>query len=120
MITIRALDNTGDWTFGAGLSNYAQNNAAVALDIQMNLNMFLGDCFFQRTAGIDWWNLLGGKDEVSINLAVNGALLSTTGVTGILQTNISLTTTRLLTIQYNVQTVYSTLQGTYVYDTGTI
>lgn len=115
---IRALSNTLDWEFGNGLNNYASNNAAVAYDIQMSLSMFLGDCFFALGNGIDWLNLLGGKSEVAIQLAINGALLRVDGVTGILNTNFSLTEDRNLSVSYNVQTVYSTLQGTYVYSLG--
>lgn len=115
---VRSLDNLNDWTFGNGLNNYAANNAAVAYDIQMSLSMFLGDCFFAVNNGINWFNLLGGKNELAINLAINGALLAVEGVTGILQTNFTLTEQRKLNVTYNVQTVYSTLQGNFVYDVG--
>lgn len=117
---IRAVDGAGDWLFGKGLNDYKSANAAIAQDIQNNLSMFLGDCFFALSAGIDWWNLLSGKNEIAINLAVNSAILSTSGVTGILQTSISLDANRNLQIQYQVQTIYSTLQNTYVYNVGTL
>lgn len=117
---IRAVDADGDWQFGAGLNDYKQNLLAVAQDIQNNLNMFLGDCFFATNVGIDWFNLLGGKDQTAINLAVNAAILNTSGVTGLLQVNTILSETRVLTLQYNVNTVYGVLQGTFTYDTGTL
>lgn len=118
MIIVRALDATGDFTFGAGLNNYKQNLLAVAQDIQMNLMSFVGDCFFATSARIDWWNLLGGKNQGAITLAVNTTILNTTGVTGIIQTSINLTDGRELLIQYSVNTVYTTLQGTFSYDLG--
>lgn len=119
-IICRALDGQGDWTFGAGLSNYVTNLAEVSQDISMNLKSFLGDCFFATNSGVDWLNLLGGKDLVSLNLAINAAILNTTGVTGLLQTSLNLTANRVLTVQYTVTTVYSVLTGTFQYDTGTL
>lgn len=118
-MSIRAIDGVGDWEFGQGLNNYKTGNAAVAQDIQNNLSMFLGDCFFATNSGIDWFNLLGNKNQLAINLAVNAAILNTAGVTGILQTNIVLSENRVLTITYQVQTVYSVLQNTFVYNVGT-
>jgi hypothetical protein len=116
---VRAVDSNNNWLFGSGLNNYAANNAAVALDIQMNLQSFLGDCFFALDNGIDWFNLLGGKNQTAIALAVNAALLGTQGVTGIIQTSISLNdSSRSLTINYQVQTVYSQLQSSFVFDLG--
>ena len=115
---VRALDN-GQWLFGKGLNDYASNQAAIALDINMSLNMFLGDCFFATNVGIDWFNLLGSKNEIAINLVVNAAILNVAGVTSLLQTNISLNNSRMLTITYQVQTIYSTLFSQFVYDLGT-
>lgn len=117
---VRALDANGDWEFGAGLNNYQQNLNAVALDIQMNLNSYLGNCFFAVSAGIDWFNLLGGKNELAISLAINSTLVNTKGVTGIQQTNFTLNSARHLSISYNVNTVYGTLSNTLSYDIGTI
>jgi len=115
---VRALNGDGDWTFGAGLNNYAANNAAVAQDIEMSLNMLLGNCFFATNVGLPWWTLLGGKSLLAISLAVNAALLSVTGVTGIISSTPILTSDRNLTLTYNVQTQYGTLQSTFVYDQG--
>lgn len=86
----------------------------------MNLKMFLGDCFFATNVGIDWFNLLGGTDLTSLNLAVNTAILNTTGVTGLLQTSLNLGVDRILSVNYTVTTVYSTLVGVFTYNTGTL
>lgn len=110
----------GDFTFGAGLSNYAQNNAAVALDINMNLGMLLGNCFWATNVGIAWWTLLGTTNLTQLSLAINSTILNTIGVVGLLQTNLALDReSRALTITYNVQTQYSTLQNAFVYNVGT-
>ena len=114
---IRALDSNGDWTYGKGQNNYKSGNAAVAEDIQTRLASFLGDCFFDTGAGIDWFNLLGGKDQLALNLAVSAVILNTENVTGILQLSINLVrATRAITIQYDVQTTYSQTSGTFQYD----
>jgi hypothetical protein len=116
---VRALDANHDWLFGQGLLDYKSNINAVSQDIDCNLQMFLGDCFFAVNNGIDWFNLLGGKNQLAISLAINAALLNTVGVTGILQTSFSISENRVLTVVYNVQTTYSTLQNTFAYDFGT-
>lgn len=116
---VRALDENGEWTFGRGLNNYLSGNAAVAQDIACNLSMFLGDCFFQTNAGIDWFNLLGSKNQPAILLAINAAILNTLGVTGLLQTSVNLSENRVLSVTYKVQTVYSVFQSTFVYDFST-
>ena len=115
---VRTLDGNGDWTFGAGLNDYAANNAAVAQDIEMALNMLLGNCFFATNVGLPWWSLLGGKSLLAISLALNAALLSVTGVTGILSAVPTLSSNRRLVLTYRVQTQYGELQSTFVYDTG--
>lgn len=120
MIICRLLDANGDFTFGSGLNDYVANNAEVAQDIQMNLNMFLGDCFFATNVGIDWFNLLGGKNLTALNLAINSAILGTTGVTGLIQTSLSLNEQRQLVVIYSVQTVYGVLNNAFVYNTGTL
>lgn len=118
-VLVRALDAQKEWTFGQGLNNYLTGNAAIAQDIQCNLSMFLGDCFFQTKAGLDWFNLLGNKNEPAILLAINAAILNTLGVTGLLQTTVNLDRNRKLTVTYKVQTIYSVLQNTFVYSFGT-
>lgn len=114
---LRALDTSGDWTYGQGKNNYLTRNRAVAQNIQCRLLSFLGDCFFDINAGIDWFTYLGGKDQISLNLAVSAVILNTQDVTGVKQLSIALNrTTRNLTITYVVQTTYSVLSGAFQYD----
>lgn len=118
---VRALDGAGDWTYGGGLSNYKVNNAALAQNIQTRCLMFLNDCFFATTQGIDWFNLIGGKSLTNLNLAINATILGTDGVTGLLQTQLSLDAQRAMRAAYNVQSVYSTsLQGVFTYNPGAL
>lgn len=117
MATVRAIDSNGDWTYGAGRGNYLSYNAAIAQNINTRLNSFLGNCFFDLGAGIDWFNLLGSKDTTSLNLAIGSVILNTAQVVGILQLGTSLSSDRVFTVSYSVQTVYSTVTNTFVFDT---
>jgi hypothetical protein len=118
---VRALDVNGDWVFGIGTSAYLSGNAAIAQDIQTRLSSFLGDCFFDTGAGIDWFNLLGGKDLTALNLAVAAVILNTNNVTGGLQLSVVYNpATRSVTIKYQVQTTYSQLSNSFEYDLSTI
>ena len=114
---IRTLDVNGDWTYGAGINNYSSGNAEVAENIQTRLLCFLGDCFFDTGAGIDWFNLLGSKNQFALQLAVAAVILNTANVTGGLQLSISYNEqTRNLAIVYKVQTSYSQLSNSFEYD----
>lgn len=111
---VRELDGLHDWTFGKGRNNYLKENAAVAQNINTRLNSFLGDCFFDLGAGIDWFKLLGGKDEAGARLAIATTILNTPEVKGIILLNTSLDPyTRTLTVVYNVQTVYSSVSAQF-------
>lgn len=113
---VRALDVNNDWLFGKGQNDYKTGNDEIAQDIQTRLYCFIGDCFFDLTAGIDWFNLLGGKDQTALNLAINAVILNTNGVTGILQVGSNLSSNRVFSIQFKVQTTYSVLSGSFQYD----
>ncbi len=117
---VRALDEDHDWTFGQGLNDYNSGNLAVGQDIDMSLKMFLGDCFFATSNGLDWFNLLGGKNLLAVQLAVNAGILNVQNVTGILNTRLSLDVHRNLNVTYLVQSVFGKLQNTFVYDVGTV
>lgn len=117
MSRVRALDGNHDWTFGKGQNDYLKNNKATAQNIQTRLLSFSGDCFFDLGAGIDWFNFLGSKDQLALNLSVSAVILNTPDVTGIKQLSIVLNPiNRKLTIRYRVQTVFSVLTGAFQYD----
>lgn len=105
---VRSIDTDGDWLFGKGLNDYKSANSAVAQDIQTRLYSFLGDCFFDLGAGINWFGFLGSKNELGLNLAVSAVILNTANVISLTQLSITLTTERVCTISYTVQTTYST------------
>lgn len=116
-LTPNTASNPNDWNFGKSLNNYISANAAVKQNIQTRLLSFLGDCFFDITAGIDWFNLLGSsKNELLLSINVSSVILNTPNVTGILQLSIGLNTKRQLSISYQVQTTYSVTGDIFQYD----
>lgn len=113
---VRAIDINGDWEFGKGKNDYKRNRDALAQMIQTRLLSFLGDCFFDLAAGIDWFNLLGGKDRTALELAISTTILNTQGVTGLLLLAINETPNRLFTIRYRVQTTLGEIGEIFQYD----
>lgn len=103
---VRALDSAGDWLFGKGQNDYKTGRDATAQNLQTRISSFLGDCFFDLTAGIDWFNLLGGKDTLSLQLAVSAVILNTQNVLSILELTSNLNSQRVLTLFYKVNTSY--------------
>lgn len=100
---VRALDSVGDWTFGKGQNDYKTGLAAVRQNIQTRLSSFLGDCFFDTTAGIDWFNFLGGKDIADLNLAIKTTILNTVDVVALVSFSSALDPiTRNLLVNYTV------------------
>lgn len=115
---VRALDSNHDWTYGRGVNNYLFGKNAVIQSINTRLNSFLGDCFFSTTSGIDWFNLLGSKSQVAIDLAVKATILNTQFVIEILEATSSLdTTTRTLDLSYKVRIAVSTTESDIVAQT---
>lgn len=108
---VRGITATGDWLFGKGLNDYKSGQNAVAQNIETRLKCFLGDCFFDEGAGIDWFNFLGSKDQTGLNLAISSTILNTQYVTKMTQLYVNLTAARELIVSYNVDTSFGTLAG---------
>lgn len=105
---IRAIDGSNDWTFGAGWNNYVKNVAAVGQLVKTNLQSFRGDCFFSDEDGLPWWDLLGGKSRLAVEMAVSATILNTPGVRSLTELRVNLDANRSLNIEYKIITVYST------------
>lgn len=104
---VRALSPTGDWLFGQGFNDYKVNAAAVGQNIQTRLNAWLGDCFFDTGAGLNWALFLGSKDQLALNLAVSATIINTPYVASLVQLSINLNPqTRALSIVYTVTTTF--------------
>lgn len=107
-MTIRNLDENHDWTFGSGKNNYVNENLEIALNIKTRILSFLGDCFFDTEAGIDWFNLLDYRYQDRLENSVQNVVLKTPGVVGINNIEVLLGAQRKIIIQYDIKTIYST------------
>jgi len=104
----RGIDNDGDWLFGNGKSSYFKDDTAINVNIRTRLLSFVNDCFFDLDAGVDWWNLLGGKDQAAILLQTRAVISESYGVTRITGLSADYNrTTRKFSLQYTIDTVYS-------------
>lgn len=114
---VRAITGLGDWTFGAGLNNYLTARAAAAQAIGTRLSSFLGDCFWATNVGIDWFNLLGNKNQLALQLAISATILNTQSdgqnvVTGITTLNTALDdVTRVYSVAYTATTIFGPVEG---------
>ena len=105
---VRAIDENHDWTFGRGLQDYKQDDRAISQNAKTRLLSFYGDCFFDLTAGIDWFNLLNRGTEKLLQLAVSSVITTTNGVVGL--NNVSVDFNRIsrhITIKYDIKTIFS-------------
>lgn len=103
----RNLDANGDWEYGQGLSNYIAANAAIGLNIRTRILSWLGDCFFDTAAGIDWLNRLGSKNQQALlELDLRRIILQSYGVTGIVSFSTVLED-RIFRANYSVNTIFS-------------
>lgn len=110
----RNLDSNGDWVFGKGRSSYLQNTDALMMNIKTRLMSFLNDCFFDTEAGIDWWNLIGGKDMKSLLASVQRVVLRSSQVKRIVNLDYTLNNRRFsisLSVEFaNGQTLSDTVE----------
>ena len=108
-MTFRQLTASGDWTFGAGLGNYASGQQAINLNIQTSVLMWAGDCFFSLSGWINWKGLLNVGTQNQLNAALQSLLASCYGVTNIVAAAVVVNpTTRMSSATYTVDTVYTT------------
>lgn len=106
-MTFRNLTESHDWTFGAGLQNLARRQDAIGLDIRTRILSWVGDCFFDQPAGIDWINRLGSKNQRALlELDLRRIILQTEGVTAIVSFD-TILNNRKFTANYSVNTIYS-------------
>ena len=105
----RAIDASNDWAFGSGVQSYLTGEAAIEADIKTALLVFLGECFFALQAGVDWWNLTGGKNpaaQAGIILQCRTVILGRSGVVAVNSVTPTLVGRRL-SVAYNINTIYS-------------
>lgn len=106
----RALDADKDWTFGGGLGNYFTDERAIEENIRTRLLIFLGEVFWALDAGVDWWNLLGGKNpaaQQNIILQCRTVIINSYGVVRVNSVSPVLNAQRNLSINYNIDTYFT-------------
>ncbi len=103
---IRGVDQSGDWTFGSGIQNYLFNQNAIGLNIKTRLQCFLNDCFFDMGFGIDYFNLLGTKNEAALIWSIRSIILDSEGVNSIVDVSLEKDENRNLFLSYEVTTIY--------------
>lgn len=113
---VRALNAVGDWEFGKGANDYKRDINALKQSIRTRVLSFLGDCFFDLTAGVDWFNLLGGKDRNALELSVSTVILNTDKITGILTLSVAESPNRRITITYRAQSSLGEINDQFQYD----
>lgn len=106
MTIIRANDENNDWIFGLGKNAYKANNDAIAQDIQTKVQEWIGDCFFNLTAGIDWLNRFADGNSERLEQEIRSLILKVDGVVNVNNLSIDLTN-RDFIASYDVQTVYT-------------
>ena len=103
---VRAITSEREWTFGKGKQSYKIDDEAIAQNVQTRVLSFLGDCFFDTNAGIDWWNLLGVGRRDDLLRSIQLTILGTEGVVAINSVDYY-TKDRMLVVTYDIKTVYS-------------
>ena len=109
--TFRAIGSDGDWLWGRGTSSYFRNNDAIQADIKTALQMFMGEAFWNTQFGVDWWNLIGGKNpsaQAGVVLQCRTVILGVDGVTQINSVEpVYHSGTRSLSVRYSINTIFS-------------
>jgi len=80
-MTTSQLDINGDWTFGQGLANYIRQSREVRQNLVTRIKSFQNDWFLDSKANIDWFNILGNKNNEEIIIRdIERVTSETTGV----------------------------------------
>jgi hypothetical protein len=104
---LRALDSSGDWTFGKGKSNYLREEAAIRQNISSRVSSWVGDCFFALSDGVDWTNRLDVGEQENVADEVAGVILASYGVVGVSLVETAFSgKTRGYSVNYQADTIY--------------
>jgi hypothetical protein len=105
---IRALDSDHDLLWGQGRGNYLSGNDAIGQNAQCRVWSWLGDCYFALRDGIDWLNLFGSRNKkIAIELAVNGTLIDSEGITEVTELSVSVNSARHISLSYSCDSIYT-------------
>jgi len=107
LMIFRNLTSDNDWTFGSGKQNFTSRNTAIGLNIKTRIQSWVNDCFFDQSAGIDWINRIGSKNQrLLLELDLRRIILQSEGVTSIKEFD-TILNDRAFVADYSVLTIYS-------------
>lgn len=106
---VRALDASGDCTFGRSAANFLVNSpAAVGQTVMTRLMLWEGDWFLDVTEGTPWsTEILGANTKPLYDLAIQQRILETNDVTAITQYS-STVSGRSLIVTATIDTTFGT------------
>lgn len=104
---LRAVDDSGDWVFGKGGSSYKREDGVIAQNIKTRYLEWVGDCFFNKDAGIDWNNRLDYSSREALELDIRRIILQSEGVAELLSLSVSFKN-RIFKVSYAIKTIFST------------
>ena len=108
---VRSVDSNNDWNYGKGRNDYKKDREAVKQCIKTELQCFLNDCYFEKTKGIDWFNLLGEKDILALQLAITATILNEYGVRTIIEISYDLDNNRTMNLNYRINSIFGPFEG---------
>lgn len=110
---VRSLAKDGDWSFGNGKANYKNDLNFIKQSAVTRVKSFKYDWFLDIQANIDWWNILGQKNnEEIIRSQVYKTISETEGVTAIKRLDLSVNReTRNAVITVDLKTVFDDINN---------
>lgn len=103
---IRGLDDNGDFIFGVGGNAYKIKQDAIMQNIATKIREWVGDCFFNNNAGIDWINRLSVNQQDQLTADLQALIINCYGVVNLTQLSVNLDG-RDFSVVYTVQTYFS-------------
>lgn len=101
----RLIDD--DWTFGKGLANYIGESGAIRQNVVTRLRSFTNDWFLDISAEIDWFNILGNRNNRKIiESEIRRVVLATDGVLTITRFEVTGITDRDAFIKIKFTTIF--------------
>lgn len=104
----RGLTSNSDWQFGQGLESYVSGEQAIGLNIKTRLLSFLGNCFFDNLAGINWFVYFGTPgQQQQILLSTQAVILQSYGVTKVNSVLLNQLSNGTAILTFNINDIYS-------------
>ena len=97
----------GDWTFGQSMANYIEGSEAIRQNVSTRIKSFTNDWFLDIDAHIDWYSILGNKNnKQTIINEVYRVTKETEGVANVEMVEVTNIENRNATIMVKFTTIY--------------